>query len=201
MAASDLTKPLTEADLDRLDLLLDRVNSDAMALEELDGFFCALVCGPAADPVSSYFPDVLGQDPDGTAGYSLVDPLELSTLLYRYWNQIAATMMSGEHYLPHFSTEDPDNPDGHAWARGFVQGMDLDPEEWDRVAKDKDNWVLMAPIMLLLADADPELSAELKVRVDTPDRRLEVLAATAAALSMIFQHFHPDSAKRGSKRK
>jgi uncharacterized protein len=201
MPASNLTTPLTEADLDRLDLLLGRVNSDAMTMDELDGFFCALVCGPAMDPVSSYFPDVLGQDQDDNAVYSLVDPEELSTLLYRYWNQIAASMMAGEHYVPQLSFEDSENPDGLAWARGFVQGMNLDPEGWDRVTKDRNNWTLVAPMMLLLANADPGLAPELTRPLDTPEKRMDVLLAATASLSLIFKHFHPKSAKSGSKRK
>ena len=199
---SNLTTPLTEADFDRLELLLSRVNPDAMTVDELDGFFCALVCGPSMDPVSEYFPDVLGQDLDhDSARYSLVDPEELSTLLYRHWNEIAAAMLADKPYVPLFTQEEPGNPVGHNWARGFVQGMDLDPEEWDLLTGDKHNWTLVAPVMLLLADSDPELAPELKRPVDTPERRMEVLAAAAVSLSLIFRHFHPAPGKSGSKRK
>jgi len=196
-----LTTPLAEADLDRLELLLERVNPDSMTVDELDGFFCALVCGPGRQPVNKYFPDVLGQDLDHDSfRYSMVDPVELSTLLYRHWNEIAAAMLADKVYVPLFEQEEPGNPIGHNWARGFVHGMDFDSEAWDTLAKDKHDWALLAPMMLLLADSDPELAPELKRPVDTPEKRMDVLAATAASLSLLFRRFHPGSAKSPSQR-
>lgn len=199
---SDLTAPLTEDDFERLELLLKRSGPGAMTVDELDGFFCALVCGPSADPVSEYFPDVLGRDLDGEGSrYSLVDPEELSALLYRRWNEIAGAMLADQPYVPIFSQEEPDNPVGHNWVRGFMHAMNYDEEEWDLLTRDKHNWTFMAPVMLLLADSNPELAPELKNRVDTPEKRMEVFAATAVSLGLIFRHFHPHSVKSAAKGK
>jgi uncharacterized protein len=199
---STLTTPLTEADLDWLDLLLRRVNPEAMSLPELDGFFCALVCGPSMEPVGAYFPFVLGQDHDhDSARYSLADPEELSTLLIRHWNEIAAAMLADEPYMPLFGQDMPDNPVGDEWARDFVEGMDYDQEEWNALTSHKHNWTLVAPVMLLLANSDPGLDSELKRPLDTPEKRTEVLAAAAVSLSLIFRHFHPAAVKSSSKRK
>ncbi len=54
-------RPLTDADYDRLADALNRFHGDrAMNLEQLDGFFAALICGP--DPVhpSEYLPEIWG---------------------------------------------------------------------------------------------------------------------------------------------
>jgi uncharacterized protein len=202
MSENPLTTPLAEADYARLELLLRRVNPDAMGLEELDGFFCALVCGPSKEPMTVYFPDVLGLDlNDDRAGYSLVDPQELSTLLVRLWNEIAATQLAGKPYIPLFSNDAEGNPDGHDWAAGFAEGMDMDPEDWDRMIKNKDHWVTVAPMMFLLAEYDPDLPDDMKVPPFPQEKRIELLGTTSACLSQIFMFFHGDSGKRKSKRK
>jgi uncharacterized protein len=197
---SMLTAPLLDADYARLELLLKRVNPEAMGLEELDGFFCALVCGPSQEPMTEYFPDVLGLDiNDDRAGHSLVDPQELSALLVRLWNQIAATMLAGRPYIPLFSMDEEGNPDGHDWAEGFAQGMDLDQEDWDRMLKKKDHWATVAPMMYLLAESDPQMQKDLKVSLLPPEERIELLATTSVCLSHIFRYFHGDSGKNKPK--
>ncbi len=56
-------QPLTEAELDRLSGLLGRFdNKRPMNLEQLDGFFAALICGPVNVPPSKYLPVILGDD-------------------------------------------------------------------------------------------------------------------------------------------
>jgi Uncharacterised protein family (UPF0149) len=49
--------PLSEAELDRLSDFLDSLtNPDAMDLETLDGFLCALIAGPEMVMPSEYLP-------------------------------------------------------------------------------------------------------------------------------------------------
>ena len=56
MNTSSLENPLTEADgFDRLaDFLAKSQSTHAMNLEELDGFFAALIAGPEMVPPSEY---------------------------------------------------------------------------------------------------------------------------------------------------
>ena len=173
-----------------------------MTVEELDGFFCALVCGPSSEPMRTYFEDVLGEELDEDSDrYSIVDPAELSTLLLRLWNEIAAAMMAGEPYLPVFATDDHGNPDGANWAKGFVHGMEYENAKWDRFIKNKEHSDSLAPMMILLADSDPELAAELKIPPIKPEDREEILIATAVSLSLVFKYFHPKAVKTHSHRK
>lgn len=54
-------KPMTEAELDRLGQFLRGYKSGkAMNVEELDGFFAALVAGPEVVMPSKYLPEVFG---------------------------------------------------------------------------------------------------------------------------------------------
>ena len=55
------SKPLNDAELDRLgDLLENRGGDKTMNLEQLDGFFAALVVGPETVMPSEYLPEVFG---------------------------------------------------------------------------------------------------------------------------------------------
>ena len=60
------TEPLTDAELDRLgDLLEGCKGGSAMNVEELDGFFAALIAGPETVMPSEYYPEVFGGDVRG----------------------------------------------------------------------------------------------------------------------------------------
>ncbi len=80
-----------------------KVPETAMCMEQLDGFFCALIAGPAAPP-NEYMPVVWdtgdAPDPDGGPEYDSVEQAEyVNALLTRHWKAIAkglivATRMS-----------------------------------------------------------------------------------------------------------
>ena len=56
-------QPLTDTELDRLDEALKRFGDKrAMNLEEVDGFFAALICCPDNVPPSEYLPEIWGGD-------------------------------------------------------------------------------------------------------------------------------------------
>ena len=53
--------PLTDDELERLAAFLDSIdNEEALSLEGLDGFFCALIAGPELVMPSEYLPVVWG---------------------------------------------------------------------------------------------------------------------------------------------
>src|ERR1700676_4330240 len=95
-----LAQPLTDAELDRLDNFLQTVNpGEGMSLEELDGFFCALICCPEVVPPSEYLPIVFGGELVQGRGVSTHEEAqELLNLLTRHWNAIAATLLQDEPY-------------------------------------------------------------------------------------------------------
>lgn len=48
--------PLNDSELDRLADFLEDIDSHAMNIEMLDGFFAALICGPDVISPSEYLP-------------------------------------------------------------------------------------------------------------------------------------------------
>ena len=87
-----------------------------MSLEELDGFFCALVAGPETVLPSEYMPHIWGGDepaegPDYDSEAQLRFVLDLLT---RHWNVIARSIADGIPYEPHL-----------LWADAADRGRDL----------------------------------------------------------------------------
>src|SRR3954452_20964136 len=96
-------RPLTDADYDRLADALNRFHGDrAMNLEQLDGFFAALICGPDLVRPSEGLPEVWGggEMAHGRASASEPQLKDFLDLVLRHWNAIAQTWQSGDVHLP-----------------------------------------------------------------------------------------------------
>ena len=99
MTGIPVDKPLTDAEFDRLGDFLDSFGDEAMTLEELDGFFCALISGPDTILPSEYLPEVFG----GGLGESFANAEEADEilgLLLRHWNTIATALAAGSIHDP-----------------------------------------------------------------------------------------------------
>src|SRR3954447_5276821 len=96
-------KPLTDAEYDRLADALNRFHGErAMNLEQLDGFFAALICGPNPVHPSEYLPEISGggemTDEEAFASHP---PLEdFLDLVMRHWTAITETLLSRDVHLP-----------------------------------------------------------------------------------------------------
>src|SRR5271169_1140052 len=95
-------EPLTDAELDRLGDFLKRCKGGrAMNLEELDGFFAALIAGPEAVMPSEYNREVFGGEMSEACEFSsLEEANEIFGLMMRHWNTVAGTLFTGEVYVP-----------------------------------------------------------------------------------------------------
>jgi yecA family protein len=94
-------QPLTDIELDGLaDILTQFGGPDSMNLEGLDGFFSALICGPALVLPSEYLPAIWGTK--AARNPSLTQPIleEFISLVTRHWNTIADTLESGDVFTP-----------------------------------------------------------------------------------------------------
>ena len=95
-------KPLTDAELNRLSNSLKGCEGGtAMNLEELDGFFAALIAGPETVMPSEYMPELLGGEMSETCEFDSLDEAnETLGLMMQHWNTIAETLLKGEVYVP-----------------------------------------------------------------------------------------------------
>jgi uncharacterized protein len=183
------TDPLTDAELDRIGDFLDVCKGGkAMNVEELDGFFAALIAGPETVMPSEYYPEVFGGEMTDTCEFSSLDEAnEILGLLMRHWNTIAGTLLKGEVYVPLLLEDDAGTAQGNDWARGFMSGMDMRHESWAELIQDEEHGARLLPMMMLFHehDEDPEMRPE----TITPEKREEIILYMAAGLMGAYKYF------------
>jgi uncharacterized protein len=157
-------EPLTDAELDRLgDFLEGCKGGSAMNIEELDGYFAALIAGPETVMASEYYPEVFGGDMSDTCEFSSLDEAnEVLGLMMRHWNTIAGELFKGEVYIPLLLEDEAGMAHGNDWARGFMRGMDMRHDGWTELVNDEEHGGCLLPMMMLRYehDEDPEMRPE-----------------------------------------
>src|ERR1700680_4838409 len=93
---------LSDAELDRLaEFLSNSKDGQAMNIEQLDGFFAALIAGPDVVPPTEYLPEVFGGEMSATCEFAGLDEAnDILGLIMRHGNGIAATLHKGNVHLP-----------------------------------------------------------------------------------------------------
>jgi uncharacterized protein len=173
------TPPLTDAELDDLDALLQALPADnAMNVEGLDGYLTALLVGPpllqrlkSAD----WLPGVWGGDGTGTLPFtSQKQRKRATTLVLRHLHAIDRQLRrDAEAWEPVFSiAETPEREfvDAEDWCVGFLQAVALDPEAWAPLFDDPELGPALVPIALLGGD-DSQLSEADAARLADPEQR------------------------------
>lgn len=173
-AMADLTEPLTDQELDRLEqLLLDRVEEDAVTEEsdegvlcvsELDGFLTAIVSGPTTVMPSQWLPAVWGNfEPRWR---NVDDFQDVMSLFVRHMNDIVAHLMEEpEEFEPMYGERVVNGeqvPVVDEWCEGYMRGVALSTDEWETAPPEIVD--LLAPILAFTQDtswaghdiADPE---------------------------------------------
>ncbi|MBK8863060.1 MAG: UPF0149 family protein [Betaproteobacteria bacterium] len=210
--ASPIT-PLTTAELDALDALLQALPSDgAMTLDGLDGYLTALVVGPPAVlatwPTADWLPWVWGGDGEtGPAG--AVPP---SSFPFASKRQRKTTVVMVLRHLRHLSQQLGASPatwepifsiaeqggsegaeervDARDWCTGFLQAVDLQPEAWGDTWQDIALAPVLAPLLVLgggLEGVTPAADANADLDDPTVCDRLS-RAVPDAVLHLLARH-------------
>ena len=187
-------RPLTDADYDRLADALNRFHGErAMNLEQLDGFFAALICGP--DPVhpSEYLPEIWGggEMADAEAFASQPQLKDFLDLVMRHWNAIADTLQSGDVHLPLLLEDEHGITHANDWAQGFLRGMALRRADWGELLKDEDEGGWIIPIFVLAHEHDPDPTMRPYREPMTEARREDLIVRAAAGITAIYRYFEP----------
>jgi uncharacterized protein len=179
-------EPLTDAELDRLrDFLKSCKGRKAMNLEELDGFFAALIAGPEVVMPSEYNRELFGGE--APVFSSIEEAKDILGLLTRHWNTIAGTLFKGEIHVPMIFEDEKGELHGNDWARGFMRGMHMRHEVWAELVNDEKYGDSLIPMMSLYHehDDDPKMRPE----PIAPDKREKVIALMAAGLMNAYEFF------------
>jgi uncharacterized protein len=187
-------EPLTDHEFDRLTDFLDSVaDNAAMTIEEMDGFFCALIVGPDAVMPSEYLPILLGGEPGNTGAFrSLEEANEMLPLLMRYWNSIVASLQRLGVYEPLFDDADSRGVVGRLWARGFMQGVDLRRDGWRELLTAENSGDLVM-IAVVAGEVDPDWPKRKISRKKMHETNLLMAAAVARAHAHFLAQRTPSS--------
>lgn len=152
----DLSLPLTRREIRRLVEFLDS-KPEAMGLEEIDGFFTALIWGTQLIPPSEYLQYVWGRDVPQSAGFAdLQEAQEILGFLMSHWNTIAGSLSKNHIYYPSLLEDAGGFRHGNDWAAGFIRGMHLREDSWIDLVKDEERYTVLVPIMTLAHERDPK---------------------------------------------
>jgi uncharacterized protein len=181
-------EPLTDPELDRLGDFLKSCKGDkAMNVEELDGFFAALIAGPETVLPSEYMPEVVGGDPAEACKFaSLEEANEILALMMRHWNAIAGTLFKDEVYVPLLGDENG-VPHGNDWAHGFMRGMQMRRDSWAELLDDEEHAGCVIPMMAL--HHEHEEHPEMRPEPITPEKREDIIVHMAAGLVAAYRYF------------
>ena len=156
--------PLSDSDLDRLELLLEAegFQGDAMRLDEIQAMLCAVVSGPVPISPSVWLPEALGK---GLANISDPEVSETIELLMRLNNDLATALLEDETIAPilYPLDESCEEYDYAAWADTYVFGAGLGDDWFEQAGKHADELSeLLEPMFLLngMLKEDVEKSGE-----------------------------------------
>ena len=184
-------QPLTDAEFERLSGVLRRFdNQRPMNLEQLDGFFAALICGPVNVPPSEYLPVILGDEMVLEDTFNAQPVLQdFLSLIMRHWNVIADTLQSGEVFVPLLLQDENEVSHANDWANGFLRGMDLRKSEWAILLNDEEHGGWLVPILALAHEHDPDPEMRPYKEPISAEAREKLIVGAAAGVTGIYRHF------------
>jgi uncharacterized protein len=190
-----LPPPLSDAELARLESLLDALPAPLQALDisAVDGFLCGVLLQPQAVPTARWLPwvrDVEGRPlPAGAAS------AELDALLLRRHAELELAIGQRQWFDPWIYELDADAAPGEPllpWVAGFAAAMEAFPALMTRQGPE-----LLEPLALIFLHLDPadlEDAEELQAVIDTlepPTDLAEAVQDLVRALMLIADVTRP----------
>lgn len=158
--------PLTNAEISHLETLLasPAFKQQAMGLDEIQGFLCAVISGPLPVSAALWLPAVLG-NPDYE---NEAQAEEVKALLLRFFDEIAADLKAGESLGLVLNLEDAPEGGGEsdydyaAWCQAYLDGVESSTIAWTDTGDDEEINDLLFPISLLAGEIDPKALRSVK---------------------------------------
>ena len=196
-----LDQSLSDVEYDRLEAILRGLPGEsAMNLEEMDGFFAALICGPVTVPPSAHLDEIWGGGPGPFA--TEAELREFLNLAMRHWNWIARALASPDLvFIPRLVIEEDEAiPQGNRWARGFLRGVGLCREAWNEIFEDEDRFAILLPVLALAHENDPDPELRSWKTPPGPELRKEVLGGLSVATQRLWDYFRSGGRSRTPNR-
>ena len=183
---------VSDAQLDQYNRILSRYE-DAMHVDNVDGFFSALICSPITSPPVGRFPMVFGGKMP--AFDSRAEAEEVTGALLTLWNRAAHGIKTGAIAPVFHSGRDRSGHlyiSAHQWAFAFHHGMEVHSEQWT-IAMDKGVGELLYPIMMILEDGFALMEVE-EANEGLPledETREELTAMIPSAVLSLYHYWRP----------
>jgi uncharacterized protein len=175
--------PLTDAEISHLEALLASpiFEKQAMGLDEMQGFLCAVLSAPIVITASQWMPAVLGNP----RYESVEQEKEITDLVLRFGNDIASELSRGESLSMLLNMDDgaaDGEYDYETWCQAYLDGVDFSTVPWDEAGDDEEVNDLLFSISLLAGEIEPRAlrgvkPAELKQLVTESREDLPMLVA------------------------
>jgi len=165
-----------------------------MNLEEMDGFFAALICSPVIVPPSEYLHEIWGGEAHGNAPFDGIDDVnEFFSLMMRHWNSVAGDLLSQDTvFIPWLDVEEGEKlPKGNRWAQGFLRGIEMCREDWDEIFADDDKFAMLLSVMALAHENHPDPEMRTWKTPPDPELREKVLTGLAVSAQRLYDYFRP----------
>lgn len=187
---STRVEALSDANLSRLATYLAACGaSGAMPLEEVDGFFAALIAGPVRTSPHEHWRTVFGTEMKALSGEARAQLDEMLDLLVLHWHAIEDTLAQGLLLGPLLQEDERGAVRGQAWARGFLRGMHLHRDRWRELVEDRTRGAALEPMLELSRD-DGTCANALPTGTQK-SRRADLLTDATLAVAFLFRHFRP----------
>ena len=184
--------PLTNAEISHLETLLasPSFKQQAMGLDEIQGFLCAVISGPLPVSAALWLPAVLGNPDYGSADQAQA----VKDLLLRFHTEIVADLAAGESLGLVLNLTEPANAaadgeyDYSAWCQAYLDGVEFSAAPWTEAGDENEINELLFSISLLAGDIDAKALKQIK-----PREMAELLIECREDLPMlaveIYQYF------------
>ncbi len=128
---------LADDQLDRLETLLDEL-TDAMRLDEIQGYLCAALSGPQAIADEDWLADILG----GEEALASQAGSEAAEILRAFATALEGELAAGEPpVLLLYAKEDDENgpSDYLPWCQAYLAGVDAAEDDWFEFLGESEN--------------------------------------------------------------
>lgn len=167
-AAPPLPAALTEAEISHLEFLLasPRFAKQSMGLDEIQGFVCAVLSGPAGVAPEQWLAAVLGNPEFESAA----EAQDIKALLMRFHAEIAADLAAGESLGLVLNVQESGKSasaneyDYSAWCQAYLDGVEFSKLPWLEAGDEDEINDLLFPISLLAGEIDPKALKQIKSR-------------------------------------
>jgi uncharacterized protein len=163
---------LTKDEIDWLGAVFssERMPDDAMTVEQIDGYFCALAMDSDGHRAREAAHAILGTAREASVFESEEQARNAASLVARMWNTIVDRLNA--HYAHRPILWDSEAPKAQGWARGFIAGMQAPGSKWWNAAESEGVCTFLVPMLGLSLD-EGEQNEGLHA---TPESRAEWIA-------------------------